>query len=229
MNDLAGTPADRLLEAQRHGLNLDWLKLPLAEALTAMAVLTANAKQDLFAWCVAACLKPQLAIEDRADPAIESAGSRLAIPFADFWRPTTANYWGRVKKAHGLAIGKEILGNRWARDHADDKKPILAAALEAAFDPAQNTACIGLDQAARDAAGAWLPPGIAYAANAGALATDTDGADRPEVTKRFSNTHKRTKRELTPPAMLGRARAGGTSIRHGFPSPRRRPTRRNRR
>ena len=57
----------------------------------------------------------------------------------------------------------------------------------------------------------------------------TSNAYRPEVTKRFSNTHKRTKRELTPPAMLGRARAGGTSIRHGFPSPRRRPTRRNRR
>jgi ParB family chromosome partitioning protein len=70
LNDLAGTPADRLLEAQRHGLNLDWLKLPPAEALTAMAVLPANAKQDLFAWCVAACLKPQLAIEDRADPVI---------------------------------------------------------------------------------------------------------------------------------------------------------------
>jgi ParB family chromosome partitioning protein len=181
LNDLAGTPADRLLEAQRHGLNLDWLKLPPAEALTAMAALPADAKQDLFAWCVAACLKPQLAIEDRADPVIESAGSRLAIPFADFWRPTTANYWGRVKKAHGLAIGKEILGNRWARDHADDKKPMLAAALEAAFDPAQNTACIGLDQAARDAAGAWLPPGIACVANDGALATDTDGADHIDV------------------------------------------------
>jgi hypothetical protein len=65
------------------------------------------------------------------------------------------------------------------RDHADDKKPTLAAALEAAFDPAQNTACIGLDQAARDAAGAWLPPGIAYAANDGALATDT--ADHIDV------------------------------------------------
>ena len=67
-----------------------------------------------------------------------------------------------MKKAHGLAIGKEILGERWARDHADDKKPVLAAALETAFDPAKSIACIGLDQAARDSAAAWLPPGMAY-------------------------------------------------------------------
>ena len=90
-------------------------------------------------------------------------GRRLAIAFADYWRPTAANYWGRVKKAHGLAIAKEILGQRWARDHADDKKPVLAAALEVAFDPAKNVACIGLDRMARDSAAAWLPPGVAYA------------------------------------------------------------------
>jgi hypothetical protein len=33
----------------------------------------------------------QLAVEDHADPAIESAIRRLAIPFVDFWRPTAAN------------------------------------------------------------------------------------------------------------------------------------------
>ena len=86
----------------------------------------------------------------------------MRIPFADYWRPTAANYWGRVKKAHGLAIGREILGDRWARDHADDKKPVLAAALETAFDTGKSGACIGLDQAARDSAAAWLPPGMAY-------------------------------------------------------------------
>jgi ParB family transcriptional regulator, chromosome partitioning protein len=153
LNDLSGTPADRLLEARRQALDLDWLKLPPAEGFAALASLPAAAKQRLFAWCVASCLKPQLAIEDRADAVVESAVGRLAIPFADFWRPTAANYWGRVKKARGLAIAKAILGPRWARDHTDAKKPILAAALEKAFDPAADTAPIGLDRAARDGAG----------------------------------------------------------------------------
>jgi ParB family transcriptional regulator, chromosome partitioning protein len=166
LNDLAGTAADRLIEAQGRGLDLDWLKLPPAEGFAALAALPSKAKQWLFARCIALCLKPQLAIEDGADPVIEAAGRRLAIAFADYWRPSAANYWSRVKKAHGLAIGREILGDRWARDHAGDKKPELAAALETAFDPAKNTACLGLDQAARDAATAWLPPGMAYAGTA---------------------------------------------------------------
>ena len=194
LNDLAGTPADRLLEAQAKALDLDWLKLPPAEGFAALAALPTEAKQRLFARCIALCLKPQLAIEDGADPVIEAAGRRLAIPFADYWRPTAANYWGRVEKAHGLAIGREILGDRWARDHAGDKKPELAAALETAFDPAKSTACIGLDQAAREAAAAWLPPGMAYAGaaedNAAAdpqcdeaapLAGDPDDAEPAEI------------------------------------------------
>jgi ParB family chromosome partitioning protein len=163
LNDLSGTPADRLFEAQGNALDLDWLKLPPADGFAALVALPSEAKQRLFARCIAVCLKPQLAIEDGADPVIEAAGRRLAIPFADYWRPTAANYWGRVKKAHGLAIGREILGDRWARDHAGDRKPELAAALETAFDPAKNTACLGLERTAREAAAAWLPPGMTYA------------------------------------------------------------------
>ena len=162
LNDLSGTPADQLIETHGCALDLDWMKLPSAEGFAVLTALPTGAKQRLFAWCIASTLKPQLAIEDRADPVIEAAGRRLGVPFADYWRPTAANYWGRAKKAHALAIGREILGERWARDHADDKKPVLAAALETAFDPAKSTACIGLGQAARDGAAAWLPPGMAY-------------------------------------------------------------------
>jgi ParB family chromosome partitioning protein len=162
LNDLASTTADQLIETHGIALDLEWLKLPPADAFATLAALTMDAKQRLFAWCIASCLKPQLAIEDRADPVIECSGRRLGIPFADYWRPTAANYWGRVKKAHGLAIGREILGERWARDHADAKKAPLAAALETAFDPAKSAACISLGQTARDDAAAWLPPGMAF-------------------------------------------------------------------
>jgi ParB family chromosome partitioning protein len=162
LNDLAGTGADGWLATEQKVLELDWLKLPAAKGFAALAALPLEEKQRLFAWCIAATLKPQLAIEGRADPVIEAAGCRLTIGLEDYWRPTSANYWGRVKKAHALAIGREILGERWARDHADDKKPVLAAALETAFDPQKSSACIALDQAARDTAAAWMPPGMTY-------------------------------------------------------------------
>ena len=101
LNDLTGTPRDGWQAAQNAMLELDWLKLPPAEGFAALAALPTEEKQRLFAWCIAATLKPQLAIEDRADPVIEAAGRRLNVGFEDYWRPTAANYWGRVKKAHG--------------------------------------------------------------------------------------------------------------------------------
>jgi ParB family chromosome partitioning protein len=184
LNDLTGTVADHWLATHKAMLELDWLQLPPAQGFATLAALPSKEKQRLFAWCIAACLKPQLAIEDRADPVIECAGRHLGVGFEDYWRPTAANYWSRVKKAHGLAIGKEILGDRWERDHADDKKPALAAALEKAFDIQVSAGCIGLDQATRDAAAAWLPPGMAYADEANGNPADNpehDGADPIDV------------------------------------------------
>ncbi|MGE3282585.1 MAG: ParB/RepB/Spo0J family partition protein [Alphaproteobacteria bacterium] len=162
LNDLAATPADRLLTVHETALDTAWLDLPPAQGFAALSVLPAEAKQRLFAWCIALMLKPQLAIEDGADPVIEAAGRRLAIPFADLWRPTALNYWGRVRKAHALDVAKEILGPRWARDHELDRKPVLAEALETAFDPEASAASIHLE-AVRDQAAAWLPPGFAFA------------------------------------------------------------------
>jgi ParB family transcriptional regulator, chromosome partitioning protein len=223
LNDLSGTPADRLIEAQRSMLDhLNWLELPPADAFAALAALPPEAKQRLFAWCIASTLKPQLAFEDRADPAIESAGYRLAIPFADCWRPTAANYWGRVKKAHGLDIGQQILGDRWARDHADDKKAALAQALHNAFDPALSENCIGLSQAARDNAAAWLPPGMAYAILPLPISTLTPvvttppkSMSKPPICRPFSPRIRPRRRSTRfPDAHFGkrRPRTGGRGV-----------------
>jgi hypothetical protein len=125
LDDLTGTPADRLLEAHEKALDLDWLSLPGTQGFEALAALPAEAKQNLFAWCVAAVVNTQLAIEDHDDPVIESAIRRLAIPFADFWRPTVANYWGRVKKAHGLGVAESILGRAGCATTPTTRRPPL--------------------------------------------------------------------------------------------------------
>jgi ParB family chromosome partitioning protein len=189
LNDLAGTPADRLLTAREAALDSTWLDLPPAQGFAALSALPMEAKRRLFAWCVALMLKPQLAIEDGADPVIEAAGRRLAIPFADLWRPDAANYWGRVRKAHALDVAKDILGPRWARDHELDRKPVLAEALGTAFDPDASAASIHLE-AVRDQAASWLPPGFAYAEAAidaepaGEIAAEALGADTAEDPER---------------------------------------------
>ena len=65
LNDLAGTGADRCSTSKYEALELDWLKLPPAQGFAALAALPPEEKQRLFAWCIAATLRPQLAIEDR--------------------------------------------------------------------------------------------------------------------------------------------------------------------
>ena len=176
LNDLSGTPADRLLETHGSALDLDWLKLPPAQGFAALTALPSDAKQRLFAWCIASCLKPQLAIEDRADPVLECAGARLAIPFADLLAADRRQLLGPGKESARPGDRHGHPRPRWERDHADDKKPALAAALETALDPVKSTACIGLDQAARDSAAAWLPPGMDFVDPA------SDGAaDYPEL------------------------------------------------
>ncbi len=47
LNDLSGTPADRLLEARRKALDLDWLKLPPAEGFAALAALPTGARSGV--------------------------------------------------------------------------------------------------------------------------------------------------------------------------------------
>ena len=177
LNDLADTPAAKLLEARRERLDVAWLKLPASEGFKALSALSPEAKQRLFAWCVAMSLKSQLGIEDNASGVVEEAGRRLVIPFAEFWRPTAANYWARVKKAHGLEVGGSILGSRWARDHASEKKATLAAALERAFDPAANVSIVGLEDEARLAASTWVAPGMTYAERLGGTFEDDDIGD----------------------------------------------------
>jgi ParB family transcriptional regulator, chromosome partitioning protein len=122
LNDLAGTAADRLLTAREAALDVAWLDLPPSQGFAALSALPSLAKQRLFAWCVALTLKLQLAIEDGADPVIEAAGRRLAIPFADLWRPTALNYWGRVRKV--LGPGQE---GACARHREGDPRASLGA------------------------------------------------------------------------------------------------------
>ena len=157
LGDLKDTPVAQLLASRREGLDLAWLSLPPSEDFAQLCALSPEAKQALFAWCVAQTFQAQLAFEDKANPVTEHVGERLGIDFAAHWRPTADKYWGRVKKAHALEVGAAILGTRWQRDHAKDKKPILAKALEAAF-AGDGTATLGLDPETAARAGAWVPP-----------------------------------------------------------------------
>jgi hypothetical protein len=168
LNDLSDTPAEGLLETHRSALDLDWLSLPPAQGFAALSSLPFEVKQRLFAWCIAACLKPQLAIEDRADPVTECAGRRLAIPSPIAGvrpRPIIGPREEGARPGDRQGPARRALG---ARSRRREKGHARGGARNRvrSFDPAQGTACIGLDQAVRGSAAVWMPPGMAYSGDA---------------------------------------------------------------
>ena len=99
LNDLSGTPADRLIEAQRAALATRLAEIAAGRRLRGPCRPAARSEAPPLRLVHRLCLKPQLAIEDNADRALETAAHRLAIPFDDLWRPTAANYWGRAARS----------------------------------------------------------------------------------------------------------------------------------
>jgi ParB family transcriptional regulator, chromosome partitioning protein len=155
------TKAGDALKAIEQSLPLAWLSQPTeAERFEEFCRLTDAEKLDLLAYAVATTLKPQLGTGEEGT-AYEVALSLTAAEVAGYWRPTTANYLGRITRDQLLALGRELFGEAWSQSRSRDKKGELADQLERAFaepEKAARNAC----QLAK--LKSWLPSGMAFTA-----------------------------------------------------------------
>ena len=167
-----------LLELNRSVLPLDWLEMDDdGEAFQALRELPEEAKQSLFAACVARTVKGQLAFEPSARPELEATVARLDIDFAGQYRPDAELFWSRLNKARILDIASRTLGPDWAGAQAKSKKTQIVSSIARAFaDDAEQAS--HLSAVARAAALAWTPPGF-KAFDTGELPPDTES---PETT-----------------------------------------------
>jgi ParB family chromosome partitioning protein len=153
------TAAGHALEAVGKSLPLAWLKPKSdAERFRAFSDLSDNQKLDLLAFSVASSLKPQLSTGKEAT-AYELALSLTGADLAGYWRPTAANYLGRITRDQLLAFGREILGEQWAQSRHRDKKGELAAQLERAFAEPEK---YGRTPQQLETLTRWLPDGMAF-------------------------------------------------------------------
>ncbi len=163
------TAARDALEAIREALPVAWLHQETdAEQFQAFVGLSDKDKLDLLAYCVATSLKPQLSTGQ------ESSAFELALSLTDgnmaaYWRPTAANYLGRVTRDQLLAIGRDVLGDEWAQLRRGDKKGHLAAQLEQAFAVPEKHA---ETPEQREKLTRWLPDGMAFDTGAGQPASE---------------------------------------------------------
>src|SRR3546814_4581657 len=97
-----------------------------------------------------------------------------------FFKQQTADEM-RISDGSSDVCSSDLSGHR---DHAKDKKPVLAKALEAAF-AGDGATTLGLDPETAARTGAWVPPGMAYGASHDDLppadANNVDGPDRVDV------------------------------------------------
>lgn len=85
----------------------------------------------------------------------------MDVDVAACWRPSAANYWGTVTKAHIASIAKDMVGEEFADERAVEKKGEAAAAMELAFGDSAIDAA-GLDRPIAQRTVRWLPKGMAF-------------------------------------------------------------------
>ncbi|WP_062212924.1 ParB/RepB/Spo0J family partition protein [Aureimonas sp. AU12] len=155
------TVSERILAALKANLRLEWMVLPKAESFAALCALTRAEKQALFAFAAAQGAHQQLSTDSDAIPAIELAGARMGIAVEENWRPTAANYFGRVKKDMLFETACKTIDAQWAHDHSGGKKADFAKTLELAFGP-DGRQRVGIAADAAERTAAWLPVGMTF-------------------------------------------------------------------
>ncbi|MEZ5936017.1 MAG: hypothetical protein R3F54_29710, partial [Alphaproteobacteria bacterium] len=185
LEDLGDTKPARDLAAALQALPSGLAGLSVEAQFDAIRKLGAKEKAALLTASVALSLKERSIDQGRVPSLLDQIGIALGgdAVVSSRWRPTAANFWGRIPMRAALAIGKEVLGDAWAERHARDKKPALGQALEAAF-AAGAEPVDGVTPEARTRAAGWLPPGMGVqtdsVADADADDTNTSEADEPE-------------------------------------------------
>ncbi len=117
-------------------------------------------RHAVLAYCVALTLQPKLGpTPDDEATAYDAALARTGTDVTTYWRPGKDNFLNRRSRDQLLALGREVLGEPWARAHTPDKKAQLAEQLDRAFtDPNQS----GRTPAQVERLKHWLPEGMSF-------------------------------------------------------------------
>ncbi len=142
-------------------IDISWLEQLPVPGFKALSAMPMEEKQRLFAYCTALTMQGRLGGIGGND-LHEIIGRRLNIDTAEHWRPTAETFFKRVTKSRALEIASDVLGEKWAKTHKDEKKAVLADTLEANFN-GNRTPGVTPEQGA--VAVRWLPEGMVYPVN----------------------------------------------------------------
>jgi ParB family transcriptional regulator, chromosome partitioning protein len=166
--------ASQTIEDQRQHLDTSWLGHDTMTArFDAFRALDEEARGAWVAYSIAQTLEATLNVADggRANGFHDHLGRLLAIDVATWWRPTSENFFSRVKKDVMLDALEEIGGPVLRGRYKDAKKGDLAATCA--------SLCNGqgiVEADIREKATAWLPDAMRF-----------EGVEKPEAVRARSS------------------------------------------
>lgn len=161
------TQARIAIEQARDALDASWTEPgDVVSRFEAFRALDDGAKAGWLALMVAGSIEAKPDYSDMTNPLHARLAAILEINPAQWWRPTSANFFDRVSKGTLLALLGDIGGETLAGRYAASKKPEVSAACQKLFAGEAIT-----EPAIKDAALAWVP---------GAMRFDIVGAEPVE-------------------------------------------------
>ena len=148
------------LDEAHQALDLSWCDATLSEGEKFLAFrdLAPAMKSSLAAWCMGMIVSPRLVEDEQARSDFVQTLAAEALPdIRTAWRPTAANYWSRVTKAHMLNVLRSFGMEAEAREQQSARKTTIADYMEKLF--ARPFATLAPEQHA--AIAAWAPEGMA--------------------------------------------------------------------
>ncbi|MEO5599083.1 MAG: ParB/RepB/Spo0J family partition protein [Novosphingobium sp.] len=162
------------IEEQRQSLDQSWAGHETMSArFDAFRQLSDEARAAWIGFAIARTLEPTINVAEgyRANGFHDHLGRLLDIEVEHWWRPTAANYFGRIKKDVMLEALEDIGGPVLRARYKDAKKGELASTCAALCDGK------GIVEAeVRDKALAWLPDAMRF-----------EGVDKPNRHVRLQN------------------------------------------
>lgn len=162
------------IEQAREALDTSWTEAgDVVARFEGFRALDDTGKAAWLALMVAGSIEAKPEYSDTTNPLHARLATILDIEPAQWWRPTSANFFDRVSKGTLLALLTEIGGEVLAARYAASKKPEVSAACEKLFAGEAIT-----EPAIKDAALAWVPDAMRFdIARAAAIEEDDDGFD----------------------------------------------------
>lgn len=171
-SDMPGSHAKTMLAEAKDALDVSWTEhVDIVTRFEAFRLLADDAKGAWMAYAVAGSLEAKPGYDARINPLQARLATILEIDVAQWWRPTSVNYFDRVSKGTSLALLEEIGGPALSGRYASSKKGEISQSCEKLFAGQAIT-----EPEIKEAALAWLPDAMRFTSTT----NDTDGSEDGE-------------------------------------------------